>query len=435
VDNEKATPETAQSAEIDQPAPVVGEAGTADKTDRSDNAGDPPQSSPPPSAGDAAPPVSTTRQFRLRPVAMVERPVRTVVGAVRRSPRRAVGAGIVFALALGVVVTATVPTPPAATLANVPATRSSASASSPATPSSNEPTESASPSPSPSATTTPRPSPTSPTPTRMAPPPRERVGAFPGTAPTPTLTTTTSAAATSSATATAPATPTTSAPQPGTLEYYLAQIPSFPARPAPAPVTFSHPAGQAAILESIPTSQNVAFLSIDDGFLQSSLIRELIRQSGIPVAIFLTTSAAADNPGFFQGLLHSGMVIDNHTVTHPDLATLTYEEQRAEICAASDQIQAWYGRRPTNLRPPYLSYNADTARAAWDCGITAIVNANVGVAGGTISYAYPDRKIHRGDIIVFHFDSTFAEDFIAALWAVHAAGLTPALLTDYISVA
>ena len=43
-----------------------------------------------------------------------------------------------------------------------------------------------------------------------------------------------------------------------------------------------------------------------------------------------------------------------------------------------------------------------------------------------------EHVIKPGDIILMHFRKRFPDDFIAILRAIHRAGLTPALLEDYI---
>ena len=45
------------------------------------------------------------------------------------------------------------------------------------------------------------------------------------------------------------------------------------------------------------------------------------------------------------------------------------------------------------------------------------------------------KKVQKGDIIMMHFRPAFVKDFLAALRAIHRAGLTPALLEDYIGPA
>ncbi len=234
-------------------------------------------------------------------------------------------------------------------------------------------------------------------------------------------------------------------PKPETLQDYLALVPTFPAAPAPVRVTLPHAPGRAAYVDRIPTTNNVAFITIDDGWHAQQLAHDLIQQSGIPVTAFLTIDAISDDVDFFASLQASGMAIENHTLSHPCLiedlqygspcaADMPYEEQSVELCSAADQLGNWYGRRPTFFRPPYLKWNDDTLRAAWDCGITAGFSAKESVENGVISWAWPDHRVHAGDIIVMHFIPSLPDDFIAALQAIKAAGLTPALLEDYVDV-
>jgi peptidoglycan/xylan/chitin deacetylase (PgdA/CDA1 family) len=374
------------------------------------------------------------------------------VNLVKRSPRAVSAAALLVALAVATVFASTTPRAvPITTLRNI------------TTPDLPTATSTASPSDSLTATASAQVSPT-PTPvktTKRAPAPArpgtEKVGGYTATLPIPTHTTpppTTSAPTaqpsgsdngstpTPTATATPTPTPTQTGNPPGyapagwlTLQQYLALVPSFPAAPGPVSVTLTHEPGKAALIDSIPTSQPVAFVTIDDGYDRWGLTHDLIRQTGIPMMNFLISTEAEQDPSYFSSLLHGGMVIDNHTATHPHLIDLTYEEQRAEICDASDEIEQLYGHRPTNFRPPYLEYNDDTLRAAWDCGITAVISADVGIDGTQIGYAYPDLKIHPGDILVIHYDDVFADSFITALTAIKAAGLTPVLLSRYFTVA
>jgi hypothetical protein len=51
-----------------------------------------------------------------------------------------------------------------------------------------------------------------------------------------------------------------------------------------------------------------------------------------------------------------------------------------------------------------------------------------------VAYQRPDHRVRAGDIILMHFRSTFPDDFVAALRAIKAAGLTPAVLADYVEL-
>ena len=42
------------------------------------------------------------------------------------------------------------------------------------------------------------------------------------------------------------------------------------------------------------------------------------------------------------------------------------------------------------------------------------------------------KRVQPGDIILMHFRKAFVKDFLAALRAIKKAGLTPALLEDYV---
>lgn len=59
-----------------------------------------------------------------------------------------------------------------------------------------------------------------------------------------------------------------------------------------------------------------------------------------------------------------GFEIGNHSYSHPDLTTLTYEEQLAEITKTSDLVEEITGERPRFIRAPYGSYNSETEAIA-----------------------------------------------------------------------
>jgi peptidoglycan/xylan/chitin deacetylase (PgdA/CDA1 family) len=232
-----------------------------------------------------------------------------------------------------------------------------------------------------------------------------------------------------------PSAAATTARPPATLADYLARIPKFGAAPTPSSVTLSHTAGHAAFAYEIPTTQPVAFLTIDDGVNRHPMALDLIRAAKIPVTLFLTTRYVSGNQDYFRALRDTGYAtIENHTITHTKLTTLDYSGQKHELCGASDQLAQWYGRRPVLFRPPYGERNDATLAAAWDCGLKAGFYWRETVDAGNVYYQRPDHKIHAGDIILMHFRPAFPDDFIAALTAIKNSGLTPALLEDYVVV-
>ncbi|MEV8514444.1 polysaccharide deacetylase family protein [Dactylosporangium sp. NPDC051484] len=228
-----------------------------------------------------------------------------------------------------------------------------------------------------------------------------------------------------------PSEPGTSTPPTGNA--YADRLPKFGQPPVPQRIDLPEEAS-AAYYARIPTDQPVAFLTIDDGWVKRPEALELLRESGVKVTLFLTINAIKDNPGYFQQLRDAGADIQAHTVTHPELKGKSYAFQKREICGSADQLATLYGKRPTLFRPPFGDKDATTLKVAHDCGLRAGFFWKETVDKGTVRYQ-EGHTIQKGDIILMHFRTRFVDDFIAALQAISAAGLTPALLTDYMPAA
>ncbi|GAA2375787.1 polysaccharide deacetylase family protein [Dactylosporangium salmoneum] len=219
----------------------------------------------------------------------------------------------------------------------------------------------------------------------------------------------------------------TAAAPPGSA--YADRLPKFGPPPAPHRINFPEGAG-VPYYARIPTDQPVAFLTIDDGWVKRPEALELLRESGVKVTLFLTINAIKDNPAYFKQLRDAGADIEAHTLTHPELKGKSYDFQRREICGSADQLGQLYGQRPTLFRPPFGDKDATTLKVARDCGLQAGFFWKETVDKGIVRYQ-EGNTVKQGDIILMHFRDRFVDDFIAALQAISAAGLTPALLADY----
>ncbi|MFC5000775.1 polysaccharide deacetylase family protein [Dactylosporangium cerinum] len=238
-----------------------------------------------------------------------------------------------------------------------------------------------------------------------------------------------SASASSSPSAKPTKTQTTAAAPPAGTSY-ADRLPKFDRPPKADKVQL--PEGTSVQYYSrIPTEQPVAFITIDDGQIKRPEALELIKQAGVPVTLFLMIDAIRNDPPYFKRLQDAGAVIEAHTVTHQNLKGKSYSVQRREICDSADKLGQWYGRRPVLFRPPYGEKDATTLKAAYDCGMHAAFFWKETVDKGIVRYQ-AGNTVQRGDIILMHFRDRFVDDFIAALQAIKAAGLTPALLEDYI---
>lgn len=193
------------------------------------------------------------------------------------------------------------------------------------------------------------------------------------------------------------------------------------------------PDGPAApIYKRLPISQPVAFLTIDDGWTQLPDGIRLMRAAHIPFSMFLIGPVAAGNPDFFRQLISAGGVVEDHTITHTSLKGKPYDFQRHEICGAKDSLEHTFGTSLRLFRPPFGNYDQTTLTAVHDCGLKAAFYWSETVNDGKVFYQTAEHRIHAGDIILMHFRPAFINDVIAALTAIHDAGLTPALLENYI---
>lgn len=207
-------------------------------------------------------------------------------------------------------------------------------------------------------------------------------------------------------------------------------IPVFGPAPAPEKMALP-PGGSVPYLLRVPTTQKVAFLTIDDGYLKHPEAPKLIAAARVPVTLFLTTDAIADDPDYFRPMIKAGAVVEAHTITHANLRGRSYAFQKREICGSADRLAGWYKRRPVLFRPPFGNKDATTLQAAHDCGMKAGFMWKETVDKGKVRYQ-EGKRVRAGDIILMHFRKAFVKDFLGALRAIKKAGLTPALLEDYV---
>ncbi|MET7749385.1 polysaccharide deacetylase family protein [Micromonospora sp. NPDC005367] len=221
-------------------------------------------------------------------------------------------------------------------------------------------------------------------------------------------------------------------PAPKTLAWYLAQVPAFPPARPPQRVQLT-PGPSVPLWFRVPTDQKVAFITIDDGALaRPPAVIDFIREAHIPVTMFLNSPAAAAHPDYFKQIEAAGGMIENHTISHTSLPGRSYAYQKHEICGAADKLEQLFGKRPTLFRPPFGSRDANTLKAARDCGMIAALHWRETVDKGKVRYQTPTKVVKPGDIMLMHFRPALMDDLLGALRAIHKSGLTPALLTDYI---
>ncbi|MFI8827405.1 polysaccharide deacetylase family protein [Streptomyces sp. NPDC053431] len=237
----------------------------------------------------------------------------------------------------------------------------------------------------------------------------------------------------------APGVPATRDPRPAAYaKWGLKPLAPPPAPPAKKPVTRA--AGQPVpVVSDIATDEKIVFITIDDGAEKDPEFLAMMRDLKVPVTMFLTDSAIRADYRYFDPLVAQGHGVANHTLTHPNLRTLSADAQRREICGQQDRLTAEYGKRPRLFRPPYGNWNEATRAAAGQCGLDAIVLWRESMQIQNMQYQRGDRKLHPGDIILAHFRGpselkgrTMTQMTANLLRHIQEQGFTVARLEDYL---
>ncbi|MCB5182533.1 polysaccharide deacetylase family protein [Streptomyces antimicrobicus] len=180
----------------------------------------------------------------------------------------------------------------------------------------------------------------------------------------------------------------------------------FAPRPAARPNLPHAGPGKVPVVDRIPlpAGEKTVFLTFDDGAEKDPEFLRMAADLKLPISMFLTDSVASSDYGHFQKLRDTGAgsVVNNHTLTHPNLRTLPYAAQKKELCGQQDRLQQRFGERPRLFRPPYGNYNDDTLRAASECGVSALVLWKVSMQINNFQYA-EGGALRPGDIILAHF--------------------------------
>lgn len=136
----------------------------------------------------------------------------------------------------------------------------------------------------------------------------------------------------------------------------------------------------------------VAMLTFDDGPTKdvTPQILDVLKREKIRAIFFVTGYGIEQAPDVLKRIKDEGHIIAVHTMTHPDLATLSQAEQRKEIEPLMAKIKELTGVTPTYIRPPFGSYNKDLLALCKELGLTVTTWSN-----GSLDWDGVDSKGHK----------------------------------------
>ncbi|MBM7573625.1 polysaccharide deacetylase family protein [Aquibacillus albus] len=122
-----------------------------------------------------------------------------------------------------------------------------------------------------------------------------------------------------------------------------------------------------------PSDKKSVVLTFDDG--PSSVLTQtldILKQEDVP-AIFFWQSRLLYPLRPWNRVLDEGHKIGTHTINHPNLANLTFDQQYKQLATSVSEIESITGQKVTLFRPPFGQYNRDTIKAAERLGLTTVM--------------------------------------------------------------
>jgi peptidoglycan/xylan/chitin deacetylase (PgdA/CDA1 family) len=118
-------------------------------------------------------------------------------------------------------------------------------------------------------------------------------------------------------------------------------------------------------------NQTVVSLTFDDGLSDQTTAAQQLEAHGMRGTFYIISGRVGSSGSLttsqLLALQNSGHEIGGHTVTHPDLTTLSSSQQQQEICGGKTALQN-LGLTVTNLAYPFGSYNSTSQSVAKGCG-------------------------------------------------------------------
>jgi peptidoglycan/xylan/chitin deacetylase (PgdA/CDA1 family) len=190
-------------------------------------------------------------------------------------------------------------------------------------------------------------------------------------------------------------------------------VPTLPETPL---YSFASPAGRAV------------YITVDDGWTPSSQVLAIMRSTHLPVTAFLIEQAAQRNLAYWRAFAAAGGTIGDHTVSHPNLTTLSLSQATVQWAQARLTLGRWLRQAPVLGRPPYGAFDRTVAAAAYRARLKALVGWSATVSSDGVK-TWNGRRLEPGEIVLLHWDPGLGRQLTKLLRVIHARHLHPMPLT------
>ncbi len=203
--------------------------------------------------------------------------------------------------------------------------------------------------------------------------------------------------------------------------------PSLTGMPAPRPTERL----AAQVVSHGPRTQKVVALTFDDGYSPAvcGALVDVLVETQTPATFFPNSVNVVRAPALWRRVTGLGFPIGNHTVSHPYMPGLTFQQQWTQIWSDRVALERVIGAPSLAVfRPPYGAYSPGTLLAARAAGYDIVLNWDASFADSsrrpdgkpwpTTSYARAASRGTNGSVILGHCGSSID---LAALPAVIAS--------------
>ena len=137
--------------------------------------------------------------------------------------------------------------------------------------------------------------------------------------------------------------------------------------PEPAFYTYQAPGGSAT------AGRHVIALTFDDGpGPYTPQVLSVLERFHVPATFFEIGENIVEYPQYTRMLAVAGYPVEDHTWTHPDLATIPVSDFPYEIDQTQSEIRSLTGVTPSCVRPPYDAWDSTVLDQIAERGLTTM---------------------------------------------------------------
>jgi len=165
-------------------------------------------------------------------------------------------------------------------------------------------------------------------------------------------------------------------------------------------------------LKRAHTNKKIISLTFDDGpdAVVTQQILQILKNYNIPAAFFCVGEKIEKNPDLLREVYGDGHIVGNHSYSHSKIFDLRSTKNMVkEIEITNKIIEQTIGKKPTLFRPPFGVTNPLLAKAIKRTGVISMGwSLRSWDTNGKIDSVVERlrRKVHPGDIILFHDNRT-----------------------------